>query len=201
MTHLAISNPKITITETGLQIHEDLSYDEWEDLGLNLAKVEQSIGFIIGDWINYGEKRYGEKYSDALKRTGLEYSTLASYSSVARKVESWVRTQNLPFHHHRQVAKIKDPEEQRKWLAIAEREKLSVARLRKSLNFGRLATEEEVQGDPADRGVVTHLALINRLVRWWKQTTADDPVDQWDEEQRANVKADFKLILEIYEAL
>lgn len=201
MTHLAISNPKITITDTGLQIHEDLTYDEWEDLGLKLAKVEQSIGFIIGDWINYGEKRYGEKYSDALKRTGLAYDTLVKYAHVAKRVQLGIRIPNLDWTHHRQVAKIKDPEKQSEWLAIAEREKLSVARLRKSLNFGRLATEEEVQGDPADRGVITHLALINRLIRWWKQTTADDPVDKWAPEQRANVKEDFKLVLDIYEAL
>jgi hypothetical protein len=84
---------------------------------------------------------------------------------------------------------------------MAEQHKLSTRRLRKSINFGRLATPEEVQGDPADKGVITHLALINRLIRWWKQTTADDPVDQWDEEQRANVKKDFGLLLEIYKAL
>ena len=55
--------------------------------------------------------------------------------------------------------------------------------------------------NPADKGVITHLALINRLLRWWKQTTADDPVGQWDEEQRDNVKKDFGLLLAIYKAL
>ena len=99
------------------------------------------------------------------------------------------------------VAKLKTPDEQKHWLDMAEKHDLGVRRLRKSINFGRLATEKEVQGDPADKGVVTHLALINRLLRWWKQTTADDPVDQWDEEQRENVKKDFKLILDIYEEL
>ena len=39
---------------------------------------------------------------------------------------------------------------------MAEKHNLSVRRLRKSINFGRLATEEEVQGDPADRGHVTY---------------------------------------------
>ena len=42
---------------------------------------------------------------------------------------------------------------------MAEKHKLGVRRLRKSINFGRLATEDEVQGDPADKGVVTYLAL------------------------------------------
>jgi hypothetical protein len=198
---LAIKSRKFTITRTGLDIRGELTFDEWQALGNELAPVAKSIAFIIGDWINYGQTRYGEKYDEAIRTTGLSYETLAVYSHVARRIEVLSRNKNLDFTHHKVVAKCKDPQEQRKWLETAEKENLSVARLRKSMNFGRLATEDEMQQDPADRGVVTHLALINRLIRWWKQTTADDPVDKWDAEQRANVKQDFKLILDIYEAL
>ena len=201
MNILAIHDTKFSITPTGIQFNEDLSFDEWDALGQKLAPVGKSIGFIIGDWINYGEGRYGEKYDDALGRTGLAYQTLMNYSYVARKVEISLRKENLDLHHHLVVAKLKTSEEKEFWLDMAQKHKLGIRRLRKSINFGRLATEEEVQGDPADKGVITHLALINRLIRWWKQTTADDPVDQWDEEQRENVKRDFKLVLDIYEAL
>ena len=201
MNMLSIHDPKFSITPTGIQFNEDLSFDEWDALGQKLAPVGKSIGFIIGDWINYGEGRYGEKYDDALGRTGLAYQTLMNYSYVARKVEISLRKENLDLHHHLVVAKLKTSEEKEFWLDMALKHKLGIRRLRKSINFGRLATEEEVQGDPSDKGVITHLALINRLIRWWKQTTADDPVDQWDEEQRENVKKDFKLILDIYEAL
>ncbi|MEI6656617.1 MAG: hypothetical protein WCP45_17780 [Verrucomicrobiota bacterium] len=198
---LAIKSKKYTIDRSGLDIREELTFEEWQALGIELAPVAKSIGFIIGDWINYGQARYGEKYHEALRLTGLAYETLAVYSHVARRVEFLSRNKNLDFTHHKVVAKVKDPDEQRKWLDTAEKQNLSVARLRKSMNFGRLATEEEMEQDPADRGVVTHLALINRLIRWWKQTTENDPVSKWDPEQRANVKEDFKLILDIYEAL
>jgi hypothetical protein len=198
---LAIKSRKFTITRTGLDIRGELTFEEWQALGNELAPVAKSIGFIVGDWINYGETRYGEKYHEALRATGLSYATLADYSYVARRIDFSFRNENLDFTHHKVVAKCKDPQAQRTWLETAEKENLSVARLRKSMNFGRLATEQEMEQDPADRGVVTHLALINRLIRWWKQTTADDPVDKWDPEQRANVKQDFRLILDIYEAL
>ena len=201
MNVLAIHDPKFSITLTGIQFNEELSFDEWDSLGQKLAPLGRSIGFIIGDWINYGDGRYGEKYDEALARTGMSYQTLKQFSYVARKIEMCERSHILDWCHHLVVAKAKTPEEQRYWLNVAEKHKLSYRHLRKSMNFGRLATAEEVQGDPADKGVITHLALINRLIRWWKQTTADDPVDQWDEEQRENVKKDFKLILDIYEAL
>jgi hypothetical protein len=201
MNLLAIHDPKFSITPTGIQFNEELSFEEWDDLGQKLAPIGKSIGFIIGDWINYGEQRWGNKYEEALERTGLAYTTLAHYAYVARRIQFCFRKQNLDYTIHATVAKIKDPAEQQHWLDMAERHKLGKRRLRKSINFGRLATPEEVEGDPADKGVVTHLALINRLIRWWKQTTSDDPVDQWDEEQRENVKKDFGRLLEIYEAL
>jgi len=201
MNIIAINDPKFSITPTGIRFNEELSFEEWDSLGQKLAPLGKSIGFIIGDWINYGEAHYGEKYEQALERTGMAYNTLANFAYVARKVESSLRNENLDFTQHYVVAKLKSSDEKEFWLNMAEKHNLGIRRLRKSINFGRLATPEEVQGDPADKGVITHLALINRLIRWWKHTTANDPVDQWDEEQRENVKKDFKLILDIYEAL
>ena len=200
MTTLAIQDPKFAITPTGIQFHKDLSYAEWDDLGQKLAPVGKSIGFILGDWINYGEKQWGDKYEEALAKTGLAYQTLMNYSYVARKVEISCRQENLGFEHHAVVAKLK-PDEQEHWLEMTKEHNLSVRRLRKSINFGRLATEDEVQGDPADRGHVTYLALLNRIRRWWKRETGKAPVEEWDEDRREGLKKDFKLILDIYEAL
>ena len=201
LTALAIHDPKFSVTPTGIQFHEDISEQEWAALGEKLGEVHNSMSFAIGDWINYANAQWGEKYEQAIAITGLSYQTLASYAYVSRKVQFFTRVKKLDHSIHRTVAKLKDPDAQKHWLEMAGKHDMSVRRLCKSMNFGRLATEEEMEQDPADRGVVTHLALINRLIRWWKQTTQDDRVIKWDPEQRANVKEDFKLILDIYEAL
>jgi hypothetical protein len=201
MNMLAINDPKFLITPTGIQFSQELNFDEWSSLGQKLSPIGKSIGFIIGDWINYGQDRYGEKYTEALAKTGLTYQTLQNYAYVARKVETSCRHENLGFEHHYVVAKLKTDEEKKHWLDMADQHDLSVRRLRKSINFGRVASEEEVQGDPTDRGHVTYLALLNRIRRWWKHETLKAPVDEWDEERRQGLKKDFKLILDIYEAL
>ena len=201
MNILAINDPKFSISSTGIQFNDELSFDEWDTLGQQLGEVGKSIGFIIGDWINYGEGRYGEKYDESLARTGLAYTTLAHYSYVARKIQFCLRKQNLDYSVHATVAKLKTDEEKQHWLDMSEKHDLSVRRLRKSINFGRLATEEEVQGDPADRGYVTYLALLNRIRRWWARETQKAPVEEWDDDRREGLKKDFKLILDIYEAL
>lgn len=201
MNTLAITDPKFAITPTGIQFHQDLSYEEWDDLGQKLAPIGKSIGFILGDWINYGsQKNYGEKYDEAIARTGIDYGYLRNMAYVARKVDLSCRRDNLAFEHHAVVAKLK-PDEQSHWLDMTKQHKLTVRRLRKSINFGRLATEEEVQGDPADRGHVTYLALLNRIRRWWKRETGKALVEEWDDDRREGLKKDFKLVLDIYEAL
>lgn len=200
MTTLAINSPKFSIKPTGIEFHQDLSFDEWDDLGTKLAPVGKSISFIIGDWINYGQKTFGDKYTEAISRTGMDYGYLRNIAYVARKVDLSCRHDNLGFEHHAVVAKL-EPEEQQHWLDMADDNDLSVRRLRKSINLGRLATDEDVQGDPADRGYITYLALLNRIRRWWARETRKAPVDEWDEDRRQGLKKDFKLILDIYEAL
>jgi hypothetical protein len=201
LTALQENDAKFTMTPKGIQFHGDLTIDEWESIGAKLGDAERSIGFLIGDWINYAEEKWGEKYNDAIAVTGLEYQTLRNYAWVAKRVQLSARADNLPFRHHLVVAKLKDSEEQKHWLDQAEKNDLSYRRLQKSINFGRIATEEEVEGDPADRGYVTYLALLNRIRRWWARETQKAPVDEWDDERREGLKKDFKLILDIYEAL
>jgi len=201
MNTLAINDPKFAITPTGIEFNEELSFEEWDDLGQKLAPVGKSIGFIIGDWINYGENHWGERYKEALERTGLAYQTLAQYSYVARKVQFSCRQEKLGFEHHLVVAKIKDSEEQRYWLDMAVKHKLGKRRLRKSINFGRLATEQEVAGDPHDKRHTTYLSLLNKIRRWWQEQTETAPVDEWDEERRQALKEDFEFVKDIYEAL
>jgi len=201
MNTLAINDPKFAITPTGIEFNEELSFEEWDDLGQKLAPIGKSIGFIIGDWINYGENHWGERYKEALERTGLAYQTLAQYSYVARKVQFSCRQEKLGFEHHLVVAKIKDSEEQRYWLDMAVKHKLGKRRLRKSINFGRLATEQEVAGDPHDKRHTTYLSLLNKIRRWWQEQTEKAPVDEWDEERRQALKEDFEFVKDIYEAL
>jgi hypothetical protein len=202
MTSLAtIESSKFTVSRSGIEFHEDLTFDEWNSIGVELVPMAKAIGFVVGDWLNYGEKRYGEKYVKAIRLTGLAIETLKVYSHVARNVEKLLRNNFLDFHHHKVVAKLKDTEEKRRWLDIAERDKMSVTRLRKSINAGRPLTPDEVRSDPAERGRATHLSILNELRRWWMHENEKLPVAKWDRDHRAALKADFKLILDIYKAL
>jgi hypothetical protein len=205
METLALTNnPKFTYSATGIEFHSDLTYGEWAAMGMQLAPMAKAIGFLVGDWINYGVTRYGEKYVEATRATGLSVETLTMYSLVARRVEIRTRVRNLDFTHHRVVAKLKDPEDQKKWLTLADEDRMSVARLRKSINAGRPITREEHKAeaeDTTDRGYVTYLASLNEIRRWWIRETDKLPVEKWDADRRAGLKEHFKFVVVIYEQL
>ena len=49
---------------------------QWEAYGKPVGRLVKWSMFLLGDWINYGEQPYGEKYTQALSVTGLSYNTL-----------------------------------------------------------------------------------------------------------------------------
>ena len=69
-------------------------------------RAEGAVQWWVGDWINYGEKQYGEAYAQAIEVTGKEYQALADTAWVAGKVEFSLRNENLSFAHHREVASL-----------------------------------------------------------------------------------------------
>ena len=124
---------KYVVTPTGIQFNDKLSFEEWLDLGMKIAPIAKSIGFKMGDWVNYGSKIYGKKYKGPIEATGIPYQTLANYSRVARKVGPSIRQSCLCYEIHAAVAKLK-PHDQKHWLDMATEHKLSVRRLKKSIH-------------------------------------------------------------------
>src|SRR5881394_1396570 len=66
------------------------------------------VGFMIGDVLNFGEAKWGEKYTQALAQTGRAMSTLKGYSEAARRIPFANRVASLSFTHHREILRIGD---------------------------------------------------------------------------------------------
>ena len=94
------------------------TFTNWQECGVFIQEAEKSVQFWIGDWLNYGERAWGKKYTEALEQTGLDYQTLRDYKWVASNVPLSVRKDTLSFHHHKQVASL-DKEQQEHLLTKA----------------------------------------------------------------------------------
>lgn len=202
MSPLAISNPDpgYTVIPHGLRFDTKPSFEEWLSVGDYLMQVGRSNSFQVGDWLNFGQATWGDKYTEGMARTGRPYKTLANYAYIASNVSQSIREPGLDHEHHAAVAMLA-PSEQKRWLKMAVSHNLSVARLRKSIKLGRVATAAEAKGNSADRRHVTYLAMIDELSRWWRKENKILPAAKWDMNRRRDLKRDFDRLKEIFEAL
>jgi len=94
-------------------------------MGETLIRIDSAIQWWIGDWLNAGERNYGEMYTQALDETEYSYSTLRDYKWVATNIELSLRNDNVPFWVHRTIAPLL-PEKQAEAIRQAAAEKWTV---------------------------------------------------------------------------
>lgn len=110
----------------------DLDQAEWLSTGRRLGAIGRCSQWWIGDWIRYGTGRWGEKYTAAARVTGYDVASLRNMAWVAAQFDLSLRSDKLSWSHHVLLAPL-EPEQQRRWIARAVEEGLSVADLRLEL--------------------------------------------------------------------
>lgn len=96
----------VVVSTTGISFTGDLPYEHWELLMGTLSRMEVAAQWAIGDALNYGSSKYGEKYTQAMESTGHTYQALANYAWVSRAIPMEARNPHLSWTHHRVVAKM-----------------------------------------------------------------------------------------------
>ncbi|HEX8743548.1 MAG TPA: LmbU family transcriptional regulator [Thermoleophilaceae bacterium] len=115
-----------------------LCFKDWVEQGRRLGVMGRGAAWWIGDWVQYGNVAYGERYVRAARITGYDVQTLMNMVYVASRFEISRRREKLSWSHHSELAAM-EPQEQDRWLAHAERERLSVRDLREELRRDRHA--------------------------------------------------------------
>jgi hypothetical protein len=124
---------RVDIDRVGIRVPEDITEQEYAELGAFLLDVASRIQWLLGDWLAYGENReWGETYQRVAEKFGYETNSLHNMAYVCRSVHFSLRREKLTFGHHKEVAS-RPPDEQSYWLGEAEREGWSVAALRQNM--------------------------------------------------------------------
>lgn len=137
-TALAVANDgtirvgNFAMTSCGLQVVGEVTPDEWDHLGDILRQMDCSLQWLIGDWIVYGNTKWGQTYEMIAEKTGYNKKTLYNYFYVASSIHFSLRRENLTFGHHSLVAGFKG-KIQDQWLEYADQNKLSIAAFRKTI--------------------------------------------------------------------
>lgn len=119
----------VTITPVGLEITDQMSFEDWQRFGTTIRRLQKTIAWIVGDWLAHGERHYRDTYETAAEKLGYKVKTLYNYKYVASRVELSLRCESLSFTHHYLVATL-EPDRQAYWLAKAVEGKWSIKRLK-----------------------------------------------------------------------
>jgi len=151
------ANPS-ELTRVGWTPSANLGLAEWSAVGRRFGEIGRCSQWWLGDWIKYGNAKFGERYSRAMKLTGYDVQSLMNMVYVASRFEISRRRENLSWSHHATLAPL-DVAEQEYWLTRAIAEKLSVADLRVELRgvrrtrgitgAGGAEQAEHLEGDQA----------------------------------------------------
>lgn len=120
------------LTGTSWSARCEMTLAEWMRHGRSLGAVARASGWWIGDWVRFGNARYGEKYEAAARISGYDVQSLMNMAYVASRFEVSRRRENLSFTHHAEVAAL-TREAQERWLDVAELDGLSSRRLRQGV--------------------------------------------------------------------
>lgn len=110
------------LTPVGLRLPDDLSHEEWVDVGQQLFQIEGSLQWMIGDWLAFAErKQYGEAKAIAHK-LGKNPGTLHNWAWVSRELsDPATRYESLSHTHHLTVVSlVSNAAERAEWLARAD---------------------------------------------------------------------------------
>lgn len=100
----------VELRANALILPESLSYDAWVAIGHELKKYETGIQWWIGDWIAFGERRYGEMYANAIDES--QAKTWRNYVYVAQSVKTSRRRDNVSWSHHAEIASLKPAQQE-----------------------------------------------------------------------------------------
>jgi hypothetical protein len=114
----------------------ELDLPEWINTGRRLGAIGRGSQWGVGDWIRYGNAKFGERYARAARITGYDVQTLMNMVYVASRFEISRRRENLSWSHHETLAALEVPEQEH-WLDRAAAEKLSISDLRVELRSSR----------------------------------------------------------------
>ncbi len=90
----------------------------------------------MGDWLQYGAFRWGQKYAEAARITGYDAGSLRNMAWMASQFPPARRRASLTWCHHAAVAGLSLAEQER-WLDLVTAERLTVADLRAALRTER----------------------------------------------------------------
>lgn len=203
------SNPSILpvtgcrFLPTRLELDEDIEFEQWERIGEFLWTLEEGVQWWLGDWLNFGERKYGETYAQAAAVIPYKVETLHNAAYVAARFEFSSREENLSWGHHKAVVGL-ESEDRRELLSKASAEQWNCReterRARARRTFKEIEKRPDIVWSSNQEMAEEWLAVreqVRRFAERYPQATAptDSYIDEIEYILKEAAKTDFKGVL------
>jgi hypothetical protein len=175
--HRASTGRRRSVRSTWTSAHFDplLPFEAWSELGARFGGYANATCWWLGDWLAFGQMKYGRRYKEAIARTGLEYQTLRNYAVVARRFDPSRRRPDLSFHHHAELCAL-DDEEQERWLELAATRHWSKTEVRRRV----AAAHRAIAPRSLTQARVMVFVNLDRARRWQEAAAhCDCDIERW----------------------
>jgi ribosome modulation factor len=117
---------KFCFSPTGMRVIGDPTMEEWGEVGQALAVFCRGIQLCVGDWLRYGEDRYGELAAQYIDSRDWSDSTIRVYRWLSEKIPHENRFESLSVGHYMATASL-PPAQQHDLLETAASDGWTVA--------------------------------------------------------------------------
>lgn len=106
------------LTPIGLTLPDTITKEQFQQVGLALGSMRESLHWAIGDLIATAERLFGEDGYQLIESLGISEVSRLQYIRVALRIAQDRRRIELSWSHHRAVAPL-EPEDQDRFLEEA----------------------------------------------------------------------------------
>lgn len=163
-----------SISSIGWAPSQELDVTEWAAMGRRIGTVGRCVQWVLGDWIAYGNLKFGERYARAAKITGYDPQTLMNMVYVASRFPISRRREELSWSHHEALSAF-EAEEQDRWLDQATHHRWSVADLRAMLRVSRRERREKGKGGEESMALLPSSPWLVRCPRCGEKIPVAEP--------------------------
>lgn len=157
---LGLSFPGVQFTEAGLELPNNLPFEEWLHIGDTLQRLDRGIQWGLANWLLYGELHFPDRYTQALDASHYRgRQSLYNLSRVARQFPNVnSRYEGLSFSHHQELCNIEAPYR---------------------ANLAERAIEEGLSTYELRMAIEHEKAVLGMIEPPYEVETADEFVEKW----------------------
>jgi HTH domain found in ParB protein len=93
------------VSPTNYELPENLTYDEWAQIGQTFQRILNAAMWWLGSWWLHGEHHYGERAAQAAP-LGYKADTLTRAARVCERIPPEERDERLSFGHYVALARL-----------------------------------------------------------------------------------------------